>query len=192
MPWPEILKVPGKILGPWRSYPPGSIERAKSLGIEVKTTSERVDSTVRLWEAELEVVDRERPWEILGLPSRDAFIEAVTGRTDAEVRARLVERAKANPLRDKPGPPPRDHRNCVNNTISHGSTNTEYLLRRLARDFPETLDAFERGEYPSVRQAAIAAGIVKVPSQLDVLRKAWKKATDDERGEFLDWLQANA
>jgi hypothetical protein len=35
-----------------------------------------------------------------------------------------------------------------------------YLLRRLARDHEGIFNAFEAGEFPSVRQAALAAGIV--------------------------------
>ena len=43
-----------------------------------------------------------------------------------------------------------------------GSNSKTYLLRRLARDFPEALDRLEAGEFKSARQAAIAYGIVKV------------------------------
>jgi len=42
-----------------------------------------------------------------------------------------------------------------------GSNAASHLLRRLARDHPDALAAYERGEYPSVRAAAKAAGIVK-------------------------------
>lgn len=111
MPRPEILKHPG-ILGPWKGYPPGSVERAKSLGMNLKSTAESVKATIGRWEANLRLVDDERPWEVLGLSTRDEFVEAVTGMTNAEV-----------------------------------------------------------------------------PSQLDALRKAWRKATDDERGSFLVWIQ---
>lgn len=49
---------------------------------------------------------------------------------------------------------------CDNGTFEYeqakrGSNSQTYLLRRLARDKPEILDAYEQGEYPSVRQAAI-------------------------------------
>jgi len=36
-----------------------------------------------------------------------------------------------------------------------------------------------------VRAAAIAAGIVKQPNRLDQLRKAWAKASEDEKIQFL-------
>jgi hypothetical protein len=41
--------------------------------------------------------------------------------------------------------------------------------------------SFERGDYKSTRAAAIAAGIIKPPAPLDLLRKAWAKASPDER-----------
>lgn len=42
-------------------------------------------------------------------------------------------------------------------TLHRGS---QYLTRRVARDHPEILERMRAGEYPSVRQAAIEAGIV--------------------------------
>lgn len=38
-----------------------------------------------------------------------------------------------------------------------------YFLGRLERDRPDLLEAYRRGEYRSIRQAAIAAGYVKPP-----------------------------
>ena len=67
-----------------------------------------------------------------------------------------------------------------------GGNGSAYLLRRLARLGDDWMDRYEAGEFPSVRQAAIAAGIVKVPSVLDQLRKLWAKATDADRRTFMD------
>jgi len=55
-----------------------------------------------------------------------------------------------------------------------------YLLRRLARERPDLLNAFERGEFKSARAVDIAAGIVKPPTALDILRRTWAKASPDE------------
>jgi hypothetical protein len=66
-----------------------------------------------------------------------------------------------------------------------GGNGSAYLLRRLARLGDEWVDRYEAGEFKSVRQAAIAAGIVKVPNVIDKLRAAWKKATKEERLAFL-------
>ena len=38
----------------------------------------------------------------------------------------------------------------------------EYLMRRIKRDHPDVLQRCLNGEFASVRQAAIAAGIIKV------------------------------
>jgi hypothetical protein len=61
----------------------------------------------------------------------------------------------------------------------HG-TSSDYLLRRMLRDCPEYVARYERGEFPSVRAAAIAAGIVKVPSAEEKAVKAFRKAQDQQ------------
>ena len=58
------------------------------------------------------------------------------------------------------------------------------IVRRLKRDAPDIAAALGRGEYRSARAAAIAAGIVKPPTALDQLRRAWRRATPDERQTF--------
>jgi len=70
------------------------------------------------------------------------------------------------------------------NVTPNRGNQADYLLRRLARDAPEYLDAFERGEYASARAAAIAAGILKPPTPLADLRRAWNKASEEERTTF--------
>lgn len=62
----------------------------------------------------------------------------------------------------------------------------EYLVRRLKRDAPEIAQALADGKYPSARAAAIAAGIIVLPTPLDLLRKAWKKASSAEKATFLE------
>ena len=64
-------------------------------------------------------------------------------------------------------------------------TGSEYLLRRLAKTAPDFLDRYEAGEFKSVRAASIAAGHIKVATVLEVLEKAWAKATAAERATFL-------
>lgn len=53
--------------------------------------------------------------------------------------------------------------------VKRGGTSREYLLRRLARDHPDILLKWERGELPSARAAAIQAGIIKVAGN----RRSW-------------------
>ena len=65
------------------------------------------------------------------------------------------------------------------------STATIYRQRRLKADHPELWAEVEAGT-KSTHAAAIAAGIVKVPSVLDQLRKLWAKATEADRRTFMD------
>lgn len=46
-----------------------------------------------------------------------------------------------------------------------GSGSEKYLAARIARDHPDVLERMKKGEFLSVRQAAIAAGIVKGKEQ---------------------------
>jgi hypothetical protein len=64
----------------------------------------------------------------------------------------------------------------------------DYLTARIARDRPDVLERMKAGEFPSVRQAAIAAGIVKVKSPLDWLKHHWAKATKQQQSAFLTWV----
>jgi hypothetical protein len=64
--------------------------------------------------------------------------------------------------------------------LTHGSTRSAYLLRRLAREHPDILERYQRGEFKSPRAAAIAAGIIKPKSALEQARKALPKLTDIE------------
>jgi hypothetical protein len=60
-------------------------------------------------------------------------------------------------------------------------------FRKLPADERERLEALpDEKRRGAVRQASIAAGIVKVPTVIDKLRAAWKKATKEERLAFLE------
>jgi hypothetical protein len=58
-----------------------------------------------------------------------------------------------------------------------------YILARLDRDRPD-LATRVRTEELSANAAAIEAGFKKKPTPLDVLRSAWRKASDEERDTF--------
>lgn len=105
---------------------------------------------------------------------------------EAERRGReeLAKAARDNPLGNEKGGRPVKDTNHSNRIVSKPGTSTAYILRRLARDAPEVLSAYERGEYKSARAAAIAAGIIKPATRLDILRRTWKKCTEEERDAF--------
>jgi hypothetical protein len=111
------------------------------------------------------------------------FLEAQRGREDGGTKN---DDGESVPGKVKPGRPAASGNLSNRKNIQTGGTGAEYLLRRLARLGDDWIDRYEAGEFPSVRQAAIAAGIVKVPSVLDKLRNLWVKATDADRRTFMD------
>jgi hypothetical protein len=72
--------------------------------------------------------------------------------------------------------------------VKYGNA-ADYLARRIARDHPDILQEMKDGKYRSVRQAAIAAGIIDIPSDEDKalmrLYEAWRKAGLEDRRLFL-------
>jgi hypothetical protein len=56
-----------------------------------------------------------------------------------------------------------------------------YLVARIARDHPAILERMKAGEFVTVRQAAIAAGIMKNPTRLEHFQKLWRNANNEER-----------
>jgi hypothetical protein len=72
-------------------------------------------------------------------------------------------------------------------TLPRG-TSASYLVRRLKRDAPEIAQELAQGKFPSARAAAIAAGIVRVPTALEVAQKAYLKLSTDDRERFVAWI----
>ena len=208
---PELLKH-SAILTNWRSYPEGSVERAKSIGLELLATCTNLEATIQLWESKCSIVAKEQAWKPLGLKSREDFIKAVTGRTEKAVASKIT---KTQAIRERRASQPNETQQQTADAVgcdkgfvskvvrgltakSHSeekvncpdwvtNPNQQAAFRKLPareRDRLENLpDDQRRG---SVRQAAIAAGIVKVPSVLDTLRKLWAKATEADRRTFMD------
>lgn len=92
----------------------------------------------------------------------------------------------------------------VDNINSNGGgTGEEYLLRRLktkdANDGTDFAGKWARGEYSSVRKAAIAAGIVtpktggrplkKDEDAVEMVKRYWIKATKKQRDEIKKWMR---
>lgn len=63
---------------------------------------------------------------------------------------------------------------------------TQRKLDALARRAPDLLEKVKAGEL-SAHAAAKEAGIVKERTALDDLKRAWMKATMDERHQFEQW-----
>jgi hypothetical protein len=104
---------------------------------------------------------------------------------DQAVKFLEAQRGREEKHAVRKGPKPKGDSLSDNESSSQG-TGSAYLLRRLSRMDGDWLERYEAEEFKSVRAAAIAAGIVKVPAAIDKLRAAWKKATKEERLAFLE------
>ena len=62
-----------------------------------------------------------------------------------------------------------------------------YTLTRLKKERPDLFDRVIAKELTANR-AAIEAGWRKVPSALETLQRAWKKASSEEQRQFLEWI----
>lgn len=60
-----------------------------------------------------------------------------------------------------------------------------YWRGRLEREYPEIAAELDSGTIPSVRAAAIQAGLIRASTPLDELRRAWRKATAAEKEGFI-------
>ena len=209
---PELLKHDA-ILGPWRSYPEGSVERAKAIGFELLATCTNLEATIQLWEIKCDIVAKEQAWRPLGLKSREDFIKAVTGRTETAVRKKIT---KTQAIRERRASHPHETQQQTADAVGCSQQMVAKIDRMLTTQNCETqqkvvvpewitdphqqanfrkLPADERARLEAlpaderrgaVRQAAITAGIVKVPTALDRLRREWSKATAEERAQFLE------
>jgi AraC-like DNA-binding protein len=81
---------------------------------------------------------------------------------------------------------------AVDESESSGlSTATIYRQRKLKADHPELWAEVEAGT-KSTHAAAIAAGIVKVPTTLEAFLKLWKKASVEEREKIRIFCNTDA
>jgi hypothetical protein len=74
-------------------------------------------------------------------------------------------------------------------TLVKRGNRATYLASRLKRDRPDIAEAVERGEYRSIRRAALAAGIIREPSPPRPLTPASPAAAIMTRG---GWAEGRA
>lgn len=147
------------------------------------------------FEEALERAEKYQIWVPLKYASIDDMLQAEIGtdkqsaREKVQARAAEARRDGAMPKKEygegKPGPGRGNKTDADGNRF--GSNQASYLCRRLLRDAPDIFTALESGAYPSVRQAAIAAGIVKVPTPLQIAQKAFEKLSAKDRNVFLQY-----
>jgi hypothetical protein len=66
-----------------------------------------------------------------------------------------------------------------------------YLKGRLQRDFPKEFADLRAGKYKNVSQAAVAAGLIRLPTRFGALKREWKGATPTQREAFLIWIRTS-
>jgi hypothetical protein len=182
MKYPKFLRQGGLPVGPPEDFPPGSVPRAKSLTIGLLTAWDLASTTERAWERELERAQRESAHKALGFEDFDSYLNAAIGKTAVRSTEHVKSRA-ANPK--KPNPNGRPKNGSQTTVLGRGA---EYWTARIADERPDILERMKAGDFKSVRAAAIAAGIVKVPSALEVAKKAILKLSAAERKALRDWL----
>jgi hypothetical protein len=178
-------------VGPRELKDPRSKEYAIQTLYALKRYAESKEIDVRRIEEELSEIERYQHWKILGYASKQEMLEA-EGLSEklADIAERTVATMKEAPvIRSSAGRPPKG--NGDNVTIKRGNS-AEYLAGLLKRDHPDIAAAVERGEYRSIRAAAIAAGIVKLKTPLDILRQAWAKASNTDRETFIQEITPHA
>ena len=77
------------------------------------------------------------------------------------------------------------------NITSTRGTSADYLTARIKRDRPDIAERMQRGEFRSVRAAAIEAGLVSRPDPMQQAKRAFEKLPREERDEFIQWLRDN-
>jgi hypothetical protein len=176
----EKRKFPGPRDTLERGTTPWVHQTLVHLQVLFKTEKASIDGVLRT----LEELIESRAWEVYpeGAPfgSCDAMLKSALGCTLSEFFEEIDRRR--NPLKAKavepsalPGGQP-ENRNAAefeydapqenegyHDNDSRG-TSTDYLLARLARDFPEALERVQRGEVTPNR-AAVEVGIRKPPLQ---------------------------
>jgi hypothetical protein len=141
--------------------------------IEVKDKWEFMEKYIR------PIVERGRPL----ISQYDEITHATFQRCESVLQEQEARKARAiaiSALSEQPktvdaspgGDRKSNHYNHNNNDLpdrpSRQGTDPEYLMARLARDYPEVVEQVKAGEFPSVRAAAVAAGIVKPRLQFTV------------------------
>lgn len=174
------------VWGPRDQKDPTSREYAIQTVRALKQYLEAADIDEDRVREELSRIDRYRHWKVLGYKSKAEMLQA-EGLADRlrKIRRRIKQlEGKTINAADNRNPHPTGDI-VTSNGLGKGNS-ADYLTARLKRDHDAIFQRLAAGEYGSVRQAAIAAGIVKVPSVLDQLRKLWAKASADDRRSFME------
>ena len=182
--------------------PLGSIAWAKWMLGQAQLCRQDMQRQATGLQSIIKKLEKHEGWKALGFASLNLLCHATLDLDDEQVQAirearrgvtigQVLARAKnVEPLAEHGNQEGQNNsRNRVDNIKSvQGGTSAEYLVRRLKRDRPDIAVALGRGEYSSARAAAIAAGIVKVPTPLQEAKKLVAKMNATERRQLARWL----
>ncbi len=161
-----------------RDAPRGS--RAWALWIigQAQLTRKQLQLDAEILGSLLKQIDEFRAWEPLGLLDIEtlalkelqlepAVLRAVLGATPGRSLGAVIAHAEtAEPISQHGGS--RVNKQGDNITLTQRGTEPKYLTARIARDHPDILERMKAGEYTSVRQAALDAGIIKLQSSFPI------------------------
>jgi len=168
-----------------RDAPAGSRSWALWLINQAKLRRDELERDASSLRRLIAKMQKHEAWKALGIPSFDMLCITQLQLSAEEVASVLKARKgqTVGSVLRRVGRPKAGEGNGANGNISKGENHTTYLAARLRRDHPDA--EFDESVRGSVRKAAIAAGIVKVPGRVEQLLKLWKKATKEERTEFM-------
>lgn len=156
--------------------PVGSEEWAAYVANEIHSRVKDAESDARQAEGWIEDFKSEDGHKALGFESWDEFCKSWIGYEAEQVETIISRRKRAQKKAGEYDGPeeaedvlPQNGENqhtldggCSNqNTLNRGGGDTDYLTARIARDHEEIHEKMKAGEYRSVRQAAIDAGIIE-------------------------------
>jgi len=166
----------------------GSRERAIQRLAKIKRLYEIKTTTLEKWEEAIKEAELEHSWEPLGYSSLDEMLQTEIGETALDATLKVASRAEAAEPLAPHGAIGRGRGNRDDNVTSKRGNQADYLTSRIARDRPDILERMKDGEFSSVRQAAIAAGIVKVKTPAEQAIHWLKKCTDEQWNEVMEWI----
>lgn len=184
-------------------------ELAKILCLRYPNACSSLEVDASAFSRMVEEVRQHSAWRVLGFQSMKEFCEKKLGRTIDEVN-RIID--GVNNLRRQGHTGPISESQALNqhggdrrseeakeNQVTNGHlkpaskvgpNSKERLTRKLKRDAPEFLGRLQAGEFKSVRQAAIAAGVLKVKSRLETIKASAAKLTFEERNDLIEYLDS--
>ena len=160
-----------------------------------KDMRSRLDHDAKMLGGSLRKLESGEAWKALGVLSFDALCT-----TELELTAEQVEAVKsARPgqtvgavLHGHGGDRKSEEFQANNISLKQHGTSKPYLETRLREQHPDIYARYQAGEHKSIRQAAIAAGIVKVKSPLEKAKDAVQRLDKADWKAFGKWWEEEA